>query len=240
MDEIAPGFRFYPTEEELVSFYLPNQLKLEKLEINRVIPLVQIYQFEPWQLPMRCGELCRGDTEQWFFFVQRKENEVRRGRPNRTTFTGYWKATGSPSYVYAADRKVIGVRKSMVFYKGKAGSGKKTKWKMNEYIAITQDSHTSIRKLRDELSLCRVYVVSGSLRAFDRRPAAPGGNISIKVENDTEADVSRDENSVRDHVMKDRSIGETSSQLSLKCNKENIGEGSNGEIIFGLENLLEL
>lgn len=97
---------------------------------------------------MQCGELCRGDTEQWFFFAPRKENEVRRGRPNRTTVTGYWKATGSPSYVYAADREVIGVRKSMVFYKGKAGSGKKTKWKMNEYIAITQDSHTSIRKVQ--------------------------------------------------------------------------------------------
>lgn len=53
MEEIAPGIRFYPTEEELVSFYLCNQLRLEKHEINRVIPLVQIYQFEPWQLPSK-------------------------------------------------------------------------------------------------------------------------------------------------------------------------------------------
>ncbi|KZV14447.1 NAC domain-containing protein 90-like [Dorcoceras hygrometricum] len=157
MEEIAPGFRFYPTEEELVSFYLRSQLELEKLEtINRVIPPVQIYQFEPWQLPKQCGELCQGDTEQWFFFVPKKENEARRGRPNRTTATGYWKATGSPSHVHAADGKSIGVKRSMVFYKGKAGSGRKTKWKMNEYTAIVQDSNTTVPKVR-KFSLGSVY-----------------------------------------------------------------------------------
>ncbi|XP_073272571.1 NAC domain-containing protein 90-like [Primulina huaijiensis] len=147
---------------------------------------------------MQCGELCLGDTEQWFFFVHRKENEYVEGGRTKTTVTGYWKAAGSPSYVYVADCKVIGVRKSMVFYKGKAGSGKKTKWKMNEYSHYTRFAHfysqgtnfthaklhilldiscIKAKKifvkncyyfyLRDELSLCRVYVVSGSLRAFD-------------------------------------------------------------------------
>lgn len=31
---------------------------------------------------------------------------------------------------------MIGLKKSMVFYKGKAPAGRKTKWKMNEYRAI--------------------------------------------------------------------------------------------------------
>jgi hypothetical protein len=82
------------------------------------------------------GELCREDKEQWFFFSPGQEREARGGRPNRTTACGYWKATGSPGYVYSSDNKVIGVKKTMVFYKGKAPSGKKTKWKMNEYRAI--------------------------------------------------------------------------------------------------------
>ena len=81
------------------------------------------------------GEFCKGDTEQWFYFTPRQEREARGGRPNRTTASGYWKATGSPSYVYSDDR-VIGMKKTMVFYKGKAPSGRKTKWKMNEYRAI--------------------------------------------------------------------------------------------------------
>lgn len=82
------------------------------------------------------GELCREDKEQWFFFSPGQEREARGGRPNRTTACGYWKATGSPGYVYSSDNKVIGVKKTMVFYKGKAPSGRKTKWKMNEYRAI--------------------------------------------------------------------------------------------------------
>jgi len=83
------------------------------------------------------GELCRGDTEQWFFFSPGQEREARGGRPSRTTSCGYWKATGSPGYVYSSDNRVIGVKKSMVFYKGKAPMGRKTKWKMNEYRAIS-------------------------------------------------------------------------------------------------------
>ncbi|KAG8655095.1 hypothetical protein MANES_04G002000v8 [Manihot esculenta] len=119
------------------------------------------------------GERCRGDTEQWFFFTPRQEREARGGRPNRTTETGYWKATGSPGYVYSSDNRVIGVKKTMVFYKGKAPAGRKTKWKMNEYRAIEEvaDSYnTAVPMLRHEFSLCRVYVISGSFRAFDRRP----------------------------------------------------------------------
>lgn len=84
------------------------------------------------------GELCSGDSEQWFFFVPRQEREARGGRPNRTTASGYWKATGSPNYVYSSNNRVIGVKKSMVFYRGKAPTGKKTTWKMNEYRAIEE------------------------------------------------------------------------------------------------------
>ncbi|XP_059627684.1 NAC domain-containing protein 90-like [Cornus florida] len=174
MEERPPGFRFYPTEEELISFYLHNMLQGRRNEINRVIPVIDIYELEPWHLPKLAGESCRGDTEQWFFFTPRQEREARGGKPNRITATGYWKATGSPSHVYSSDNRVIGVKKTMVFYKGKAPAGRKTKWKMNEYRAIEQEAATSsgfaVPKLRVELTLCRVYVVSGSFRAFDRRP----------------------------------------------------------------------
>lgn len=92
--------------------------------------------------------MCGGEMEQWFFFVPRQEREMRGGRPSRTTASGYWKATGSPSYVYSSENKVIGVKKSMVFYKGKAPAGRKMKWKMNEYRAIKEDLTTSIPVVR--------------------------------------------------------------------------------------------
>ncbi|KAM5585072.1 NAC domain-containing protein 90-like [Rosa sericea] len=183
------GFRFYPTEEELVSFYLLNKLESKSQDsIRRVIPDLDIYSIEPWELPKYAAELCRGDTEQWFFFTPRQQREAQGGRPNRTTASGYWKATGSPGYVYSSDNRVIGVKKTMVFYKGKAPTGRKTKWKMNEYRAIegaapstTTSNNAStaiIPKLRHEFRLCRVYIVSGSSRAFDRRPLEGSGDAS--------------------------------------------------------------
>ncbi|KAJ1440716.1 NAC domain [Sesbania bispinosa] len=117
MEDLPPGFRFFPTEEELVGFYLHNKLEGQSNSIERVIPVIDINGVEPWNLPSQ-------------------EREARGGRPNRTTACGYWKATGSPGYVYSSDNKAIGVKKTMVFYKGKAPTGRKTKWKMNEYKAI--------------------------------------------------------------------------------------------------------
>ncbi|XP_038894880.1 NAC domain-containing protein 90-like [Benincasa hispida] len=178
--DYPPGFRFYPTEEELVSFYLRHQLHTQLPEKHRVIPLLNIYDSKPWDLPKLAGELCKGDSEQWFFFVARQEREARGGRPTRTTAAGYWKATGSPVYVYSSANKIIGLKKTMVFYKGRAPTGTKTKWKKHEYRAI--DDYA---KLRHEFSLCRVYVISGCFRAFDRRPmeviAAAGNNQDRKM-----------------------------------------------------------
>lgn len=51
MQELPPGFRFYPTEEELVSFYLLNKLEAKREDINRVIKVIDIYSIEPWDLP---------------------------------------------------------------------------------------------------------------------------------------------------------------------------------------------
>ncbi|XP_023768958.1 NAC domain-containing protein 90 isoform X1 [Lactuca sativa] len=173
-----PGYRFYPTEEELLSFYLPNELEARRDDLHRVIPVVNVYQHEPWLLPKEAGELCREDTEQWFFFVPKQEKEVKGGRPSRMTSTGYWKATGSPTYVYSSNNKVIGLKKTMVFYHGKSSGSKKTKWKMNEYRAIKEELDATkkflVPELQNQLSLCRVYVISGSVRAFDRRPLGLG------------------------------------------------------------------
>lgn len=79
------------------------------------------------------GEASSGDLEQWFFFIPKQESEIRGGRPRRLTALGYWKATGSPGPVYSNNSQVIGVKRTMVFYTGRAPNGTKTKWKMNEY-----------------------------------------------------------------------------------------------------------
>ncbi|OWM79070.1 NAC domain-containing protein 90-like [Punica granatum] len=185
-----PGFRFFPTEEELVLFYLHNKLNrrsrpdLESL-IDRVVPLLDIYEFNPWELPQFAGEPCQGDPEQWFFFIPRQESEARGGRPKRLTASGYWKATGSPGLVYSSGNRIIGVKRTMVFYSGRAPAGRKTEWKMNEYKAIEGEASSSsgaIPKLRQEYSLCRVYKQSKCVRAFDRRPLLAVGSTAQQQE----------------------------------------------------------
>ncbi|GMI84780.1 hypothetical protein HRI_002147300 [Hibiscus trionum] len=197
MDDMPPGFRFYPTEEELVSFYLHNKLqgkqqRLDNLINNRVIPVVDIYGFNPSDLPQLSVSLCHKDPEQWFFFVPRSESEARGGRPKRLTDSGYWKATGSPGFVYASDGRPIGFKRTMVFYTGKAPSGKKTEWKMNEYKAFEGEvsSGAQLPPLRQEFSLCRVYKKSKCLRSYDRRPLPDavhiGGRVPQHVEHGSE------------------------------------------------------
>ncbi|CAL0310531.1 unnamed protein product [Lupinus luteus] len=120
------------------------------------------------------GEASMRDTEQWFFFIPRQESEARGRRPKRLTPSGYWKATGSPNHVYSKDNRLIGMKRTMVFYSGRASNGRKTDWKMNEYKAIEDEASSSNKigpKLRHEFSLCRVYKKSKWFRAFDRRPS---------------------------------------------------------------------
>jgi len=51
-DEVTIGFRFYPTEEELVSFYLRNQLEGRSDDsMHRVIPVLDVFEVEPSHLP---------------------------------------------------------------------------------------------------------------------------------------------------------------------------------------------
>lgn len=50
MELDLPGFRFHPTEEELLEFYLKNKVLGRKLRCD-VIGLLNIYSHDPWDLP---------------------------------------------------------------------------------------------------------------------------------------------------------------------------------------------
>ena len=51
MEEIMlPGFRFHPTDEELVAYYLDRKITGRTIELE-IIPEVDLYKCEPWDLP---------------------------------------------------------------------------------------------------------------------------------------------------------------------------------------------
>ncbi|XP_057966363.1 NAC domain-containing protein 6 [Malania oleifera] len=158
-----PGFRFHPTEEELLNFYLKNAVLGKKLHGN-VIGLTNIYQHDPWCLP----KLAKIDGErEWYFFVPRDRKHGSGGRPNRTTENGFWKATGSDRQIVSLSepKPVIGLRKTLVFYKGRAPRGSKTDWVMNEYRLPDTSS------LPQGIVLCKIYRKATSLKVLEQRAA---------------------------------------------------------------------
>ncbi|KAF2583417.1 hypothetical protein F2Q68_00003716 [Brassica cretica] len=125
-----PGFRFHPTEEELLNYYLKNMVygNISKVE---VIGFLNIYRHDPWDLP----HLSTIGEREWYFFVPRERKHGNGGRPSRTTEKGYWKATGSDRKIISLSepKRMIGLKKTLVFYSGRAPGGSKTDWVMNEF-----------------------------------------------------------------------------------------------------------
>ncbi|KAK4787406.1 hypothetical protein SAY86_011239 [Trapa natans] len=127
---VPPGFRFHPTEEELLHYYLRKKVAQEKIDLG-VIREVDLNKLEPWDIQ----ENCRiGSTPQsdWYFFSHKDKKYPTGTRTNRATAAGFWKATGRDKIIYSGFRR-IGLRKTLVFYKGRAPHGQKLDWVMHEY-----------------------------------------------------------------------------------------------------------
>jgi len=79
-------------------------------------------------------ELASTGEKEWYFYCPRDRKYRNSVRPNRVTAAGFWKATGTDRPIYSSEgTKCIGLKKSLVFYKGRAARGMKTDWMMHEF-----------------------------------------------------------------------------------------------------------
>ncbi|AEE86626.1 NAM like protein [Arabidopsis thaliana] len=127
---VPPGFRFHPTDEELVGYYLRKKVASQKIDLD-VIRDIDLYRIEPWDLQESC-RIGYEERNEWYFFSHKDKKYPTGTRTNRATMAGFWKATGRDKAVYDKS-KLIGMRKTLVFYKGRAPNGQKTDWIMHEY-----------------------------------------------------------------------------------------------------------
>ncbi|KAF8380678.1 hypothetical protein HHK36_028168 [Tetracentron sinense] len=148
---LPPGFRFHPTDEELVGYYLKRKAEGLKFELE-VIPVIDLYKFDPWELPEK-SFLPKRDME-WFFFCPRDRKYPNGSRTNRATKAGYWKATGKDRKI-VCQSAVTGFRKTLVFYRGRAPLGDRTDWVMHEYRLCDEISQGS-SSFEGAFALCRV------------------------------------------------------------------------------------
>ncbi|EYU22848.1 hypothetical protein ABFS82_03G110300 [Erythranthe guttata] len=133
---VPPGFRFHPTEEELVGYYLKRKIDSQKIDLD-VITDIDLYRMEPWDIEGRC-KLGYEEQNEWYFFSHKDRKYPTGTRTNRATTAGFWKATGRDKAVLSKER-IIGMRKTLVFYKGRAPNGRKTDWIMHEYRLQTSE-----------------------------------------------------------------------------------------------------
>ncbi|KAF6148236.1 hypothetical protein GIB67_012011 [Kingdonia uniflora] len=164
VDEVMlPGFRFHPTDEELVGFYLKRKLHQRSLPIE-LIKQLDIYKFDPWDLP----KLATTGEKEWYFYCPRDRKYRNSSRPNRVTGAGFWKATGTDRPIYSSEgSKCIGLKKSLVFYKGRAAKGIKTDWMMHEFrlpSLVDAASHKRPTLVpQDSWAICRIFKKTNSM-----------------------------------------------------------------------------
>jgi hypothetical protein len=124
-----------------------------------VIAEVDLYKFDPWDLP---DKALFGERE-WYYFSPRDRKYPNGARPNRAAASGYWKATGTDKPIHMSNgHSKVGVKKALVFYRGKAPKGEKTNWIMHEYrlaegVARSAPHHRRGSLRLDDWVLCRIY-----------------------------------------------------------------------------------
>lgn len=145
---LPPGFRFYPSDEELVCHYLYKKITNEDV-LKGTLMEIDLHTCEPWQLP----EVAKLNANEWYFFSFRDRKYATGFRTNRATTSGYWKATGKDrTVVDPVAGEVVGMRKTLVFYRNRAPNGIKTGWIMHEFRLETPHMPP-----KEDWVLCRVF-----------------------------------------------------------------------------------
>ncbi|KAL8130535.1 hypothetical protein V2J09_019690 [Rumex salicifolius] len=166
---LPPGFRFYPTDEELLVQYLCRKVAGHEFSL-RIIGDIDLYKFDPWDLPSKA---VFGEKE-WYFFSPRDRKYPNGTRPNRVAGSGYWKATGTDK-VIATQKVKVGIKKALVFYTGKAPRGTKTNWIMHEY-RLFDSPRSAIASKLDDWVLCRIYKKNTNASVASTNEHSPGGS----------------------------------------------------------------
>ncbi|XP_008796603.2 NAC domain-containing protein 17-like [Phoenix dactylifera] len=153
---VPPGFRFHPTDEELVLYYLKRKVCRRRIRLP-MIGDVDVYKWEPWELPER--SLLRSGDKQWYFFSPRDRKYPNGSRSNRATKCGYWKTTGKDRTI-SQNSKAVGNKKTLVYYRGRAPKGERTDWVMYEYT-LDDQMLMSCSNVQDSYALYKVFRKSG-------------------------------------------------------------------------------
>ncbi|XP_018453371.1 NAC domain-containing protein 69 [Raphanus sativus] len=134
MEKNLVGYRFSPTGEEVINYYLKNKILDKPWLVDQAIREINIYAYNPEFLPS-LSKIESNDLV-WYFFCRREcqATDKKKGT-KRTTPSGFWKATGKDRIIKEkrGHGVEIGIKKTLVYHHGKGANGVKTPWVIHEY-----------------------------------------------------------------------------------------------------------
>ncbi|KAL9382627.1 hypothetical protein Peur_025662 [Populus x canadensis] len=204
--EFNVGDRFNPNDEELTYHYLMQKLLGNDHLVSR-IPLLDLYQFDPSDLPYS------DDGEGHFFSpLHPKFPGTNNGRINRSTGAGSWLATGKHCEITSQHNGEVnsGIRKIYVYPRVKD----EINYVMHEY---------SIPNLSTSLVLCKVMKKMPSKKVKKRKEAAELPLPICNEDNSTLASsVMKKKMSVKKSEGPSKKVKRTDEKADMPYNKENI------------------
>ncbi|RLN22346.1 NAC domain-containing protein 83-like isoform X1 [Panicum miliaceum] len=134
------GFRFRPTDEELLLHYLRRKALACPLPAG-IIPDADLVRLHPWDLLPPAGG---GDADGERFFFHRPATRCWRkgGGAARAAGTGVWRPSGKEKLVFSPRcKRPVGTKRTLVFCRGRARGAARTDWAMHEYRLLPAGLH---------------------------------------------------------------------------------------------------
>ncbi|CAF2119558.1 hypothetical protein HID58_008606 [Brassica napus] len=146
--KLPVGYRFHPTEQELILHYLLPKAFASPLP-SSIIPVFDVFFSHPLTFP--------GDQEErqrYFFCKKRQEVSSNDHRIKISSGNGYWKPIRKERDITACGR-TVGIRRTLVFRgtNNSSSSSNKTRWCMTEYCLAGFSS----TKMFGEWAVYKVY-----------------------------------------------------------------------------------
>ncbi|XP_033137606.1 NAC domain-containing protein 5 [Brassica rapa] len=175
------GYRFHPTDEEIVGDYVrPKNIESNTSRVDEVMNTVDIYEFDPWELPYKSR--INSTDEVWYFFGCKKDQQNRGERQSRRTKSGFWKKTGVTMDIMRkrGNREKIGEKRVFVFQYSKILGGPskpKSDWVMHEHVAtfLSPDSPNQTMMMM-KYTVCKV-MFKGDERVLSSSSSSSAGQI---------------------------------------------------------------
>ncbi|KAL3513079.1 hypothetical protein ACH5RR_025796 [Cinchona calisaya] len=147
--EMPIGYRFVPTDEELVTCYLTNKVLYRPLpaKIIQEIDADDLYSRHPKCLVKETAYGCGEGERKWYFLIYQDEYFL--GKISEKLMVGnevgFWSYIGEEEPIFNSDGDVSAFKIYLNYFSKTTSNAKKTNWRMEKYRLPTR---SCVRKNR--------------------------------------------------------------------------------------------